>query len=60
MDRNKMRKQILAEEFDNHIFGFLIKFKLTHKDIIRLMFGWIDFKLNGVGEIEKKLNKVIK
>ena len=55
-----MKYEHKAEHFDTTISDFKSEFGLTDKQIIKLMFGWIDFKLNSMGEIENKLRDVIK
>lgn len=55
----------IAEEFDERIDSFLSDMTAEYNrslgidDVFKLMAGYIDFKLNGYGNIEKKINKII-
>ena len=51
--------KLLAEEMDLVISDFKAKNKLTDEEIIRLLIGHIDFKVNAMGDIEAKFKDIL-
>ena len=50
----------LSAKFDDEIEDIKINFGLEDEDILHQMAGYIDYKLNGEGKIEKEIKKKIK
>jgi len=50
----------LSAKFDNEIEDIKIDLGLEDEDILHQMAGYIDYKLNGGGKIEKEIKEKIK